>query len=920
MAISYDDWKKSYTELDAAWKQKFVDLAKNSDVGKEYMQRYASEMNATPKTTTTPTPTPTPTKTETTPTPTPTTTTAWTTSTTTPTKTGWVNVEGIKNMWDNLSYDEQQKYLGQYKWLQESLTAKGITNKTKPQEWTTTPTQTTPTKKDEWDYQDSSEWRLYEIAWHLNDYRVSQPNLFDNWDTFSNFFIDWKDRSQEQLNYLRDYFNAVKRYNSLDNMTADAVWNMLVNWAVPEDYLNYLKYSNPQRYSEVMDAKARETNKIKDSASMDTIKSMEWETDTTTSKSIEWLKSQWLFVDKDWNLIDDRREHYASEEEKKYLKQLADLAAANLDIDNTVKHTYEDLVDKYPGATKATLMAMAQDINSDLLREKENNLVEMTRLQGYVWYMQDERQEMNKAWADTIAQLEKEYWMYYQYSPEGMAELTEAQYAATNVTLDQADNGTDAQKQIALKQVLDWYYERYWEIIQRSEPQVINDVMRVAREEGISLSDALNKNFVIPLKEKPQYEALSTWQKSDWKLWQGKNWELFFYDAATQSVVPFSVDWKTWYYDTADRDERQELFKKIVDNNSSIYNIGTNIASVFRTWNIGWSCWQFGNDYSLAMIGRKIFWDDIWDKPVNSDTPTVWSCIVFDWTNSKTATDYQKQHWHVWIVTWVSNDWKTLHIVDSNLKWDWIIRQYDINTDDYKQFIKWYYDFQAESWKLQVSPWNYDLDMEKIYAEIIKNWSEWFYKGLSDEDRKSKVAMAWARSEEELYKSAWEWWNDQNLMEVTELVNSIDYMIDALDSWDVKDTKTSKFSWLNSWKTYFNKNYWDFMAHYDYVYNVLWMKQMANIKAAGTTFWSTTEWEWAKVYSTIAAMDKEKQSPKALAKALWEVKQKLIDTTKWRYVATNNELIAPSHLINESINEYSSWWSFENVFGTWSIQ
>jgi hypothetical protein len=29
-------------------------------------------------------------------------------------------------------------------------------------------------------------------------------------------------------------------------------------------------------------------------------------------------------------------------------------------------------------------MAMAQDTNATLLREKENNLVELTRLQGYV--------------------------------------------------------------------------------------------------------------------------------------------------------------------------------------------------------------------------------------------------------------------------------------------------------------------------------------------------------------------------------------------------------------------------------------------------------------------------------------------------------------------------------------------------------
>jgi hypothetical protein len=32
--------------------------------------------------------------------------------------------------------------------------------------------------------------------------------------------------------------------------------------------------------------------------------------------------------------------------------------------------------------------------------------------------MQDERQEMNKAGADSIAQLQKNLWMYYDYSPQ----------------------------------------------------------------------------------------------------------------------------------------------------------------------------------------------------------------------------------------------------------------------------------------------------------------------------------------------------------------------------------------------------------------------------------------------------------------------------------------------------------------------
>jgi hypothetical protein len=42
-----------------------------------------------------------------------------------------------------------------------------------------------------------------------------------------------------------------------------------------------------------------------------------------------------------------------------------------------------------------------------------------------------------------------------------MSELAQAQYAATNVTLDQADYGTDTQKQMALQRVLDDYYAKY---------------------------------------------------------------------------------------------------------------------------------------------------------------------------------------------------------------------------------------------------------------------------------------------------------------------------------------------------------------------------------------------------------------------------------------------------------------------------
>lgn len=933
MAISYEDWKKSYTELDAAWKQKFVDLAKNSDVGKEYMQRYASEMNTTPKTTTKTTPTPTPTKTETTPTPTPTpttttTTTTWTTGTTTPTKTGWVNVEGIKNMWDNLSYDEQQKYLGQYKWLQESLTAKGITNKTKPTEWTPT-TPTTTKGKDEWDYQDSSEWRLYEIAWHLNDYRVSQPNLFDNWDTFSNFFIDWKDRSQEQLNYLRDYFNAVKRYNSLDNMTADAVGNMLVNWAVPEDYLNYLKYSNPQRYSEVMDAKARETNKIKDSASMDTIKSMEGEKDTTTSKSIEWLKEQWLFLDKDGNLIDDRREHYASEEEKTYLKQLSDLAAKNLEIDNIVKHTYDDYVEKYPGATKATLMAMAQDVNSDLLREKENNLVEMTRLQGYVWYMQDERQEMNKAWADTISQLEKDYWMYYQYSPEGIAEIAQAEYAATNVSLDEADKWTDAQKQIALKNVLDGYYKKYWDIIERSEGQVINDVMRLAKEKGISLNDALEENFLQYLRAKPWFKQLNMASSdaiSFTKIWEDAdgNAIYWFVDTYNKTVTPYGKSWATWNtygYDTSTREGKKNTISKIaqVDWTDDLWWIISDVYNEFK-WQNYWECWYLVNDYYKAITWdtkNLITWtiSDRRSLFEGKDTPSTWDIMLIDWTNNPKASDKEKLYGHVALVEWTDATW--IWVVDANRDWKGTVSRRHINYNDdlYKNYVYGFYSIPEDK-KLQTWWWYWWLDISSpeaisAFEEFNKLWKSWL--DTTAKQKRAKEIYASLNTDEVWFKRAADtYWDKENAKQAESNIKVIDELLNSIKDlpdvelrdelwtrnhpWYLRNQETGEY-WTTAMYKKWNMDederiaYNKWSAAYDMLVANLMYDKYRDIKSSWGTFWSMANAEWENLWKAASRLDYN----------LW--------ADEYRKVLTD---------LKERFQNMSKYWNKSNNWNSWN--
>ena len=689
MAISYNDWKKSYEELDAAWKQKFVDLAKNSDIGKQYMQQYASEIGGTKNTWTTSTSSntwSTNTNNNTSNTWTSTSTT-WTTGGTTWTtwtstnNTAWYNqvkpeevstrtnanntqVNDLAYQWNKLSYEQQQEKLKQTPALKQSLANLGITIKwPESTTWTTwtswgsawttweTTGWTTGGKGwDEWDYQDNSQARMDEILKHLNDYRVTNPSLFSNYDDFYNFFIAGKGRSPEQIKVLNDYFNNTKAYNSYDNMSSSDIGYLMVHWgnSTVDDYVNLLKSTDPQRYAEIQTARKDEEDKIKSNSTLDTISDMMWEWDNETlwkNKVLNWMKENWMFVDKDWNLVDDRLENYASEEEKGYQKEIADLYADILDIDNTVKHTYEDLRDRYPWASKSTLMAMANDRNSDLLREREDKMVTITKLQGYVGYMQENRKEMNDAGKLTIANLQKQYWMYYEYSPEGIKERAKAEYEATHPTLEAAENGTDTEKHMALDSYLTGYFDKYWDIIERPKEQVIQDAMTYAKNNWVSLSEAVNETFTKYLKEKPWFKQLnSVWGSytPKWtKIWTDEygNDMYGFVDEQNMTVNPYG--------------------------NVSMGDIG---YGTWWTWGTAWSEWSNGNQVILE-----------WDPKTDTGIPNVyWNTVKLKsevWDKLKQAYDKLKNEYGITLAIWdsyVSPEYKDKMVADGkagNVSW-----------------------------------------------------------------------------------------------------------------------------------------------------------------------------------------------------------------------------------------------------------
>jgi folylpolyglutamate synthase/dihydropteroate synthase len=88
----------------------------------------------------------------------------------------------------------------------------------------------------------------------------------------------------------------------------------------------------------------------------------------------------------------------------------------------------------------------------------------------------------------------------------GEKERAEREATFNNPNLDSAD-AEEADR--ALRQTLQQYYDQYGQIIQRDMNVTLSDIKKYAQEKGISLSQALQENFVTPLKGKKEYQEIT---------------------------------------------------------------------------------------------------------------------------------------------------------------------------------------------------------------------------------------------------------------------------------------------------------------------------------------------------------------------------------------------------------------------------
>lgn len=816
-----------------------------------------TKTTTTPAYTTTPTQNTTPTRAATsTPTNTQTTQSQSTTSTSSP-----ISDNGAtRQYWDNLSYEQQQEKLKQISWLKDALNKRWWAIKTPDWQTTQQTTQTSNVSNDWWDYQDNSPERMGQMVDNLEKMYVTDPWLFANEQTFKNFFINWKGRSPEQEQFLLDYYKNRNAYNQYDLLQPDKVWVMVANWQgwdTLNSYLNYLKNSNPQRYQEVMAAEQQEEDRIGNNSSYSDLLNQAGFEDTANTA---WQKKEWLLVDENSDLIDDRLYHEPTAEEREKVDRINEIDSEVLDIENTYKHTYDDLVEKYPWATKATLMAMAQDRCSDLLRRKEDLMVERTKLAWTVEYLQSERQAQDDAGKQTIANLQKNLWMYYEYSPEGMSEYVQNQYAAQNVTLDQADNWTDTQKQMALQSVLDGYYDKYWSIIQRSEAQVIWDVMKYAKDNWVSLSQALEENFLKPLRSKPEFATLSSGGDLSTTPYNPKIykvWDTGYYFDENGNLV--SIGWWTgiwgWWWEVAGSERSNwnqvKLWETAVD--TWIKNVyGSNVKLAPTVWSMlkdavnnlksQWIDLQVWDSYRSYETQAKAYAEDQ-AKPANQrkwvaapwkSFHELWQAIDIAQSQMNDPAVIQAlldagftrpvksepRHWSYW-------EWKDAFGGVANNKWNaWNWGNYDTALEPFLKADPT--KFSSTQWKAIKNMWYTEKQFMQIRNGYLKNLAS-----TPDASTKKILNTIWS------------------------LINNY--------PWERKLKSTAL------WTDYISNTLWNYIADYDFVKQNLTMDNLTKLKSQWATFGSLTEWERPRIENSASKLNKNIMSESAFKNELLDI-------------------------------------------------
>lgn len=371
------------------------------------------------------------------------------------------------------------------------------------------------------DYEIESEARDREIINNLNSYKVSNPEFFRDRETFNKAFQYHERKSERQRGVLDSVWRRIEDENKISNYnSADAISEGLRNADITKDQLNLLKTQYPDLYKQWQEkedeiTKLRIANKTVPNDPMDSAELLLSLTDRLGIKAELPYKIHETYRE---NL-----ERYGVTRDTERLVNLQD----------KITNTYQEIADveakiraQSAGASEALIQARIQKATTALYQNAQ------AYQQGYSAILQGRQQNLAIANGDVTAlinQTQEDQRIFNNklkslgfamevasFETPEQKRQADLRYKEQAVLMENklksqlSDLSVKDPEQLRanLNNVLSSYYKEYGSLIQRSQSQVVDDVLKYAKEKGISVAQALSENFIKPLQNKPEYRAM----------------------------------------------------------------------------------------------------------------------------------------------------------------------------------------------------------------------------------------------------------------------------------------------------------------------------------------------------------------------------------------------------------------------------
>ena len=759
MAVSYDAWKKGYESLNDQEKQQYNDRAKSlgdSYYGNEYLKQY--QQSSQPQQTTQQALQP-----------------------LNPQKAVDNRQQSITPKQPDQYDMTAEEYRNQNRaWVQKTVTPQEIQSsindaQAKMQNQNVSPElDTSKFNQDPWkitvqewsaqqtwrpDYQASNDARLNEMKGNLDHYFATSPRMFNDRETFNKVFEYNSRESDAQRQLLDSYW---KRKEDMDKASQYTSWesiaNGLKNSEITTDQLNLIKEYSPEAYKAWQEQqeeqiKLRIVNGIvppmmEDIASQINDMINRLGIQAQDALDIEWIYNETMDRTGAWQTLEDCNKTVRQIEEvnnkrtaimSRYAAstwgtQSDALAAArmqkalapyNTEMEG-LQYQYQDYANLYSQKTATATQAA----NVRALQAQENQRI-WNQKTAALWFATDamsyrtpeqqaqldiQRQQalndVNLLYTSQLNDLNR----YNQYATTKMQ--NQLQQELTDLSVED-----EAQLKANLNNALSDYYKNYWDIIQRSQSQAVDDIIAYAKKNGISVAQALTENFIKPLQNKAEYkqkvatdygmlskQSIGTINWRSVIMTTNPNWSISYQyidSWITDSYTIDGVDYVVYNWQQMTAKEFNEKYWSTVWNvkpydmvDSKVFDTSLASHSYYtlrdfmddaknQVWKKWGQCAKFVNDYlEKIWVGRYFGTEDIKTREqwINSNDAKVWTIAIFDYNH---YTDW-KNYGHVWIV--VDTDENGFWVLDSNwdLKNPWVIEKRYIRYGS--SSCKWFFD------------------------------------------------------------------------------------------------------------------------------------------------------------------------------------------------------------------------------------